>query len=777
MNHTRRTLACLAVVILALGPTSTVNEETAAQPVAAASTAGCPSGSKQLDYAVEDNLMMVLHGVRQHLSEYQLRPDPTNKNNYKDKAFSEFANAAVVLVDPGKLSEKTLIGLDGAGSSFTGPMATIQMVPTVHFENYLPKEVYQRLLKSKTFHLLAVGALSFPGKPTDPGLHSEPHALKQLANLRGLFPDEPLEELVWASERDYCRACQAVICPAAARFHALPYGLDAEQVAQKSRELKQAKSESAKKKVEKKYEEIEKTTAAVTRGELRLRMPIARNLYKRVSQREKDAQEKAAAGTMAADPPATTCPSAAPGAVNPASYTTATAARADSCSSPRPPGGLAKALANPAATPGGIDFSTLELRYLSDPGDGLRYAFHAEPGGPAAARRSATGERAVGEASDSFFVWLSLPSDTFWVNLNPNEPDRIVDADLGRTDAGRILLQADLELKRTTARLIHPDSSTGRRFWNKISGACMSFRTWIVPEPAEVFDGEDELYIVDAPLSVQMESQYVASRGGAGAGSCGKQSANVEAWNEQVFRDLILPRIEKAVNENPEYAELRRVYLSRVAAEWYRERSQDSPTTYGDLVDGGDVSGWVTETKWKPKDTFDQYVRSYREGEFNVSRQTRKGDYIETRTYIFGGVDFGYVELQRVSWAEAFGGQWAGMPMDTEMATETVVKGDRGSHVWMGGDNTPYVVEPYSPPPTGQPGGKEDKDGKSGEAAKDSDGTQGSTKASGEGVGEAHGPGLLGWLPLAALAGFCAALLLRNLAGRRGGNGSTEGSS
>uniref|UniRef100_A0AAU2A3I9 Uncharacterized protein n=1 Tax=Streptomyces sp. NBC_00093 TaxID=2975649 RepID=A0AAU2A3I9_9ACTN len=763
MNHTRRTLACLVTAVLALGPAWAASETATAQPVAAATaSSSCSSESEHVEYDVYNPLIYLLHGIR-------YRASPVRG---EAEAYNENVNAAMVLVSG--LSEKILDSLAEREVQSTGPFAVFEKVSIYDVKDYLPEGEYDRLRKSGNENVLMIGALSFQADGDDPGLHSEPHALAELGKLRTGYPEAELKELTWVSERDYCPSCREQVCSGSRHFHSFEYGLSDAELSKRDSGLARAKSPAAEARIEKEYKSRADRRATDARADLKTAMKDAKEDYAKEHNTRKEEQKKNAAKAMAADPPAT-CPTTAPGAVNPASYTTATSTRADSCSSsPRPPGGLAKALANPAATPGGIDFSTLELRYLSDPGDGLRYAFHAEPGGTAATRRSATGERSVREASDSFFVWLSLPSNTFWVNLNPNEPDRIVDADLGRTDAGRILLQADLELKRTTARLIHPDSSLGRQFWNKISGACMSFRTWIVPEPAEVFDGDDELYIVDAPLSVQMESQYVASRGGAGAGSCGKQSANVEAWNEQVFRDLILPRIEKAVNENPEYAELRRVYLSRVAAEWYRERSQDSPTSYGDLVNDGDVSDWVTETDWKPKDTFDQYVRSYREGEFNISRQTHKGNYIETRTYIFGGVDFGSVELQRVSWDEAFDGPWAGMPVDTEMATETVVKGARGSHVWMGGDNTPYVVEPYSPPPSEQPDGGNETNGESG---KGSDGKQGSTKASGEGVGEGRGPGLVVWLPLMVLAGFCAVLLLVGFAGRRGNTGGTEGSS
>jgi hypothetical protein len=306
--------------------------------------------------------------------------------------------------------------------------------------------------------------------------------------------------------------------------------------------------------------------------------------------------------------------------------------------------GAQKPALAPGATgvaPGGIDFSTLELRYLADPGpgaaQGVRYAFS----GTAASgdRNAAAGGTAVMQASDAFFVWLELPPDAFWVNLNPEEHDRIVDPRLGTTDAGRILLQADLQMKKTVAKLIHPDGATGKQFWQQLPSdadrdTCLSFRQWISPGPATVREDGDGVYIVDAPLTVQLESEFLKTAGAAGTCTPSDQSAQ-----EAVYRRLILPKVEEAVNKAPEYAELRRVYLSRVAAEWYRQRSATRPTEYGDLIDRGDVTAWPARRDWSPRTVFDQYVNSYTKGEFHVTHQRRDGDYIVTDTYVYGGVD------------------------------------------------------------------------------------------------------------------------------------------
>ncbi|MFG2630330.1 hypothetical protein [Streptomyces sp. NPDC048473] len=349
-------------------------------------------------------------------------------------------------------------------------------------------------------------------------------------------------------------------------------------------------------------------------------------------------------------------------------------------------GGLAKGLAEPQRAPGGIDFSRLELRYLADSGTGaggLRYAFQA-PSATSRNGNSLTGLAHATEASNSFFTWLELDPSTFWVNLNPNEPDRIVDSQLGRTDAGRVLLQADLTLKKTTGKLIHPDTKLGADFWRALSGDCMSFRTWIVPAPATVYSKGDELYILKSPLNVQMETQYLKQHGGSGAVSCPEQSKTVQDHNEALFRELILPKVVKAVNTAPEYADLRRVYLSRVAAEWYRKLSLRESTTYAGLIDKGDISAYTTHENWTPIDTFHAYVRSYTKGEFKVTHRTRKGNTIYTRTYIYGGVDFTRVPFSSVTDAQLK----VSSPTLTRNVGESLkapIRDSGAGQVWLGG--------------------------------------------------------------------------------------------
>jgi hypothetical protein len=336
---------------------------------------------------------------------------------------------------------------------------------------------------------------------------------------------------------------------------------------------------------------------------------------------------------------------------------------------------------------GGVDFSTLELRYVADTydgglGAGLRYAYQVEP--DPGAKVSFGGRRSAQLAADAFFTWLALPPASFTVNLNPDEPNRIMDAKLGRTEAGRTLLDADFQMKKTVAKLIHPDSRTGKQFWPELEGdaPCLSMRQWIVPRPAVVREQGNELFILDAPLEVKMETEYLRTKGKGSEGCPGHSTAETD-YNEGVYRVMVLPELDKAVNEAPEYADLRRVYASRVAAEWYRQRSRTKQTAYADLIDSGDVSAWPLRQRWTPKDTWNRFVRSYKDGEFRVERTSEEGNMLVTRLFVYGGVDFSKIPERQLSSAD-FTGKRPGMDAAVKAAT-VAPAAEVGGPLWLGG--------------------------------------------------------------------------------------------
>src|SRR5262249_7596382 len=115
---------------------------------------------------------------------------------------------------------------------------------------------------------------------------------------------------------------------------------------------------------------------------------------------------------------------------------------------------------------GGIDFSSVQLRYVNDGGaGGNTYSFRS-PTTPGKSSTDGTG--AILDAFNALDVWLAVQPSKFWVNLNPDEPNRIIDQDLAATDVGRVLLNADLRLKEVSSNLIDPNTPTGAEFWRQM---------------------------------------------------------------------------------------------------------------------------------------------------------------------------------------------------------------------------------------------------------------------------------------------------------------------
>lgn len=339
----------------------------------------------------------------------------------------------------------------------------------------------------------------------------------------------------------------------------------------------------------------------------------------------------------------------------------------------------------PKLPPGGIDFSSLELRYVSaDERGGIDYAFRGRPA--ANASDPAAGLESTGQASDALFAWLALPRESFFVNLHPLQPDNVVEAKLGRTDAGRVLAEADFQLKKTSGALMNPSTPTGARYLDALEGlygdhpweACdVVRRLTIVPQPASVHETGDELYILDAPLTV--DTGRMPDLGPQTGYDCPQQDPVVEARKDALFSELIIPELVKAVNTAPEYAELRRVYLSRVAAEWLRARSATTGTAVSSIIDSGNVEPWVSQTPWNPRELFDRFVHSYYHDKITVQRSY--GDLVYDRIIPVGGVMFDRIERREIGERE-FKTRYPRRAEQMRRAQGQVVKS--GDEVWLG---------------------------------------------------------------------------------------------
>lgn len=123
-----------------------------------------------------------------------------------------------------------------------------------------------------------------------------------------------------------------------------------------------------------------------------------------------------------------------------------------------------------------------------------------------------------------FFTGITLPNDSFWVNLRPDSPDNIIDDYLAQTEVGKILLEADVQLKKDTAQFTSPSTPAGRTYWDKLYKKAEELfanenitiptltRPWIVPNEIIIRESTDNAYIYKATLKVMLEEDSLVSK-------------------------------------------------------------------------------------------------------------------------------------------------------------------------------------------------------------------------------------------------------------------------
>lgn len=303
-------------------------------------------------------------------------------------------------------------------------------------------------------------------------------------------------------------------------------------------------------------------------------------------------------------------------------------------------GGLMKALTS--GNLGGVDFSTLQMRYMSDDPNstGLRYAFSGQKDTSAAPRNVGSALSVLSDNAADLRTWLVLDPQEFWVNLNPTEPDRIIGPLLGETNAGRELLDADFQLKRSSATIMNPKTPLGVQYWRDLAGTsssvCYGSRMWIIPGQVQVREDGDSLYILKARLAVKAVPEHVVN----GLAGC-HYDAQTDARGQRLDQTMIVPRITAMVNTAPEYAPIRRAFMARIVAQWIRDRYDEGQrTSFDSLIDSENIGPARLRDGWQPQQVFDAYVKSLKGGQFTYNTTVRQGGTTYIQKITIGGVDF-----------------------------------------------------------------------------------------------------------------------------------------
>ncbi|MCA9401641.1 MAG: hypothetical protein KC713_08435, partial [Candidatus Omnitrophica bacterium] len=277
-------------------------------------------------------------------------------------------------------------------------------------------------------------------------------------------------------------------------------------------------------------------------------------------------------------------------------------------------------------------------------------------------------EKEMSQQIKYFLAALTTPEKDIWVNLSPYEQDRIIPDEFGQTEMGRDLLAQDYMLKQLTSSLMSPEEKLGKTFWNRVyKKAQEQFGTtdipvntfnkvWIVPEQAEVYSKDLHAYVTQNRLKVMMEEDYLAMAINEGRETVDdgrdlakesiekvqSQLSKVQglSLDKEIMKDVILPEIEREVNEGEMFAKLRQIFSAVILAKWYKLHLQES--LLGQIyVDQNKIAGVDIADQDAKMKIFNQYVEAFKKGVYDYIKE----DYdpvteeIHQRKYFSGGTE------------------------------------------------------------------------------------------------------------------------------------------
>src|SRR3989338_3163539 len=254
-----------------------------------------------------------------------------------------------------------------------------------------------------------------------------------------------------------------------------------------------------------------------------------------------------------------------------------------------------------------------------------------------------------------FLADLTVPEEDLWVNLSPYEKDRIISDNFGKTEMGRDLLGQDYILKQLAASMMYPEKELGKQFWQKVyKEAQAKFGTidipvntfnkvWIIPDSASVYEKDNTVFLVESHLKVMLEEDYIALSHQPSAisplGAEGRKlKAETNKFSSQIIKEVILPAIEKEVNEGKNFALLRQINNSLILATWYKTALKES--LLGKVyVNRNKTDGVNQEDIEDNQKIYAQYLEAFKKGVYNYIKEEYDPMSEETipRKYFSGG--------------------------------------------------------------------------------------------------------------------------------------------
>src|SRR5262249_7109947 len=131
----------------------------------------------------------------------------------------------------------------------------------------------------------------------------------------------------------------------------------------------------------------------------------------------------------------------------------------------------------------------------------------------------------------------------------------------------------------------------GKKFWEEVylkaSQAGLSNvpvntfnKVWIVADQADVDEDGQTAYITHAHLKVMLEEDYLSTQ----IHRVLARGSSAHSMASSVVRKIILPVLEKEVNEGRNFGPLRQIFYSMILASWYKTALKEALLNrgYGD---------------------------------------------------------------------------------------------------------------------------------------------------------------------------------------------------
>jgi tetratricopeptide (TPR) repeat protein len=340
---------------------------------------------------------------------------------------------------------------------------------------------------------------------------------------------------------------------------------------------------------------------------------------------------------------------------------------------------------------GGINFTSIRLNYIGVNEDSsgnitFDYLYKAQKAEGTSQGIDLKNSKTIGLTA--FKTGLAVPDDKFWVNLAPWEPDRIIDEQLRQSEVGRIMLEADLQMKRDVSNYDNPCASeTGKALLDLLEKKrealvqqCIDefpgeienmdnvrfvpvTRHWIVPDKIYAYTNGTQIYIINATLTISSEpmpehsifqvgNQDTATLSKGSLEELNKSAKEYGEYSREIEDRMILPYVIEDVNHGKKYEDLRNVYIALALAQWYKSSVTAHMDIFRDGLNSPNSTLLIALRPWSPNETWEKFVYSFENGEYrcwdNTTTKTTGGNLTRSKLITSGGVNFDSIRKRLV---------------------------------------------------------------------------------------------------------------------------------